>query len=176
MKTISNAGTLRKYAATRYLTHLQNMPVSRVIGKKRNYFHEGGKIKILAFIHIKRNKYTTWTYQRFAFKSYHWFVVCTSKSRDPELDKTRNRQMRCILNTNEPGCEKTGLRGFRPVSTRTMLCNNWIWLEARNLGFRKTIFVAKTKALISCAVTAQLVCVFVFAYMQKASFLITRLK
>ena len=28
MKTISNAGILRKYAATRYLTHLQNMPVS----------------------------------------------------------------------------------------------------------------------------------------------------
>ena len=27
-----------------------------------------------------------------------------------------------------------------------------------------TIRVAKTKALISCAVTAQLICVFVFAY------------
>ena len=35
-------------------------------------------------------------------------------------------------------------------------------------GFRKqrdcTIYVAKTKALISCAVTAQLICVFVFAF------------
>ena len=38
-----------------------------------------------------------------------------------------------------------------------------------------TIHVAKTKALISCAVTAQLICVFVFANMQKAGFLITRL-
>ena len=28
MKTISNAGILRKHAATGYLTHLQNMPVS----------------------------------------------------------------------------------------------------------------------------------------------------
>ena len=28
MKNISNAGIIRKYAATRYLTHLQNMPVS----------------------------------------------------------------------------------------------------------------------------------------------------
>ena len=35
-------------------------------------------------------------------------------------------------------------------------------------GFRKqkdcTIYVAKTKALISCAVTTQLICVFVFAF------------
>ena len=28
----------------------------------------------------------------------------------------------------------------------------------------RTIYVAKTKSLISCAVTAQLICVFVFAY------------
>ena len=28
----------------------------------------------------------------------------------------------------------------------------------------RTIYVTKTKALISCAVTAQLICVFVFAY------------
>ena len=30
--------------------------------------------------------------------------------------------------------------------------------------------MAKTKTLISCAVTAQLICVFVFAYMQKIGF------
>ena len=40
--------------------------------------------------------------------------------------------------------------------------------ETNNLaGFKKwdcTICVAKTKTLISCAVTAQLICVFVFAY------------
>ena len=30
-----------------------------------------------------------------------------------------------------------------------------------------TIFVAKTKALISCAVTAQLICGFVFAYAKR---------
>ena len=39
---------------------------------------------------------------------------------------------------------------------------------ARGFGFRKlrdcTIHVAKTKALISFAVTAKLICVFVFAY------------
>ena len=42
------------------------------------------------------------------------------------------------------------------------------WLEAGNFGFRKkrdcSIYVAKTKGLISCAVTAQLICGFVFAY------------
>ena len=41
-------------------------------------------------------------------------------------------------------------------------------LEAENFGFRKkrdcTIYVAKAKALISCAVTAQLICSFVLAY------------
>ena len=40
--------------------------------------------------------------------------------------------------------------------------------EARNYGLRKkrncTIYVGKTKALISYAVTAQLICAFVFAY------------
>ena len=40
-----------------------------------------------------------------------------------------------------------------------------------NFGFRKsrecTIYVAKTKALISFAVTAKLICVFVFAYAKR---------
>ena len=42
------------------------------------------------------------------------------------------------------------------------------WLEAVIFGFRKkrncTIPVAKTKALISFAVTAKVICAFVFAY------------
>ena len=42
------------------------------------------------------------------------------------------------------------------------------WLEAVHFGFRKkrncTIYVAETLALISCAVTAQLICVFGFSY------------
>ena len=41
-------------------------------------------------------------------------------------------------------------------------------LESSNFGFRKkrncSIHVAETKALISFAVTAKLICVFVFAY------------
>ena len=38
------------------LTGEPSAPVSK---KKRNNFHEAGEIKILAFIHIKRNNYTT---------------------------------------------------------------------------------------------------------------------
>ena len=68
----------------------------------------------------------------------------------------------------EPRCEKTGLRGFRPGPTQTRLYSHRRWLEARNFGFRLkrdcTIRIAKTKALISFAVTAKLICVFVFAY------------
>ena len=72
------------------------------------------------------------------------------------------------LLTDEPRGEKTGLRGFRPVPTQTGLYSHRRWLEAWNFVYRKkrdcTIYVAKTKALISFAVTAKLICAFVFAY------------
>ena len=78
------------------------------------------------------------------------------------------RVFNCLLygvGKNEPRCEKTGLRGFRPGLTQTGLYSHRRWLGAGNFGFRKkwdrTIRVAKTKALISCAVTTQLICVFV---------------
>ena len=68
----------------------------------------------------------------------------------------------------EPRCEKTGLRGFRPGLTQTGLYNYRRCLEAYNFGCSKkrdcTIYVARTKALISFAVTVKLICVFVFAY------------
>ena len=67
----------------------------------------------------------------------------------------------------EPQREKTCLRAFRSGPTQTRLYIHRRWLEAGNFGFRKksdcTIYVAKTKALISCTVTAQLICAFVFA-------------
>ena len=70
--------------------------------------------------------------------------------------------------TNEPVREKTNKLSFRPGLTQTGLYNYRRWLEAGNFGFRKkrslTISVAKTKALISFAVTAKLICAFVFAY------------
>ena len=56
----------------------------------------------------------------------------------------------------------------KPGRTQTRLYSQSRWLEAGYLGFRKkknfTIPVAKTKALISFAVTAKLICAFVFAY------------
>ena len=57
---------------------------------------------------------------------------------------------------------------LQPGQTQTRLCSHRRWLEAWNLVFRKkrdcTICVAKTKALISFAVTAKLICVFVFTF------------
>ena len=70
--------------------------------------------------------------------------------------------------TFEPVHEKTDNLRFRPGLSQTGLYSHKRWLEAGNLGFRKyrncTICVAKTKALISFAVTAKLICVFVFAH------------
>ena len=67
---------------------------------------------------------------------------------------------------------KTNVLGF---STRSDinpgLCSHRRWLETWNLGFWKmrdcTIHVAKTKALIRFAVTAKLICVFVFAFAKR---------
>ena len=39
--------------------------------------------------------------------------------------------------TNEPRCEKTGLRGFRPGPTQTGLHNHTRWLEAWNFVYSK---------------------------------------
>ena len=82
------------------------------------------------------------------------------------------QEMFSVLSTfvgllSEPRREKPGLRDFRPGPTQTGLYSHRKWLEAGNFGFRKlrncTIRVAKTKALISFAVTAKLICAFVFA-------------
>ena len=68
----------------------------------------------------------------------------------------------------EPVHEKTNNLGFQPDLTQTRLYSHRNWIEAGNFGFRKKrnciICVAKIKALISFAVTAKLICAFVFAY------------
>ena len=68
---------------------------------------------------------------------------------------------------HEPRHEKSGLQGFGPGPTQTEPYKHRRMLEALNFGFRKkrqcTNQVAKTKALISFAVTAKLMCAFVFA-------------
>ena len=61
-----------------------------------------------------------------------------------------------ILSVFEPRCEKTGVRGFRPSPTQTELYSIRRWLKACHFGFMYkgncTIRIAKTMALISCAV------------------------
>ena len=58
--------------------------------------------------------------------------------------------------------------GFRPGLTQIWLYSHRRCLETSNFKSRKqknsTVYVAKTKALITCTVTTQLICVFVFAY------------
>ena len=59
------------------------------------------------------------------------------------------------------------LQGFRAGLTQTDLYSHRSRLEAGNIRFKKkrncTIHVVKTKALISFAVTAKLICAFVLA-------------
>ena len=63
--------------------------------------------------------------------------------------------------------EEACFQEFWSYPTQTGLCSCRKRLEARNLGLKEKRDLAKTKALISCAGTAQLICVFVFANMQK---------
>ena len=69
---------------------------------------------------------------------------------------------------SEPLHEKANNLCFRPDMTQIALYSHRSRLEACNFRFKKkrycTIRVAKTKALISCAFTVQLICVFVFAF------------
>ena len=64
--------------------------------------------------------------------------------------------------------EKTNNLCFRPGSTQTELCSYRKWIEAGHFGFWKktncTVSVAKTKALVSCTFTKQLICAFGFVY------------
>ena len=81
--------------------------------------------------------------------------------------------------TNEPLCVKTNNFGFRQGTTETSLYSH---KQVRSLRFwiteegGCTICAVKTKVQISFAVTAKLVCTFVFAYMQIVGFLMQRLK
>ena len=82
------------------------------------------------------------------------------------------------LSSNEPRREKKNgsLLGFRPGPT-----HSGMYIHRRRLeAWRQRLLNAKTKALISCAVTAQLISGFVFAnakiHLRKSSYLETRLK
>ena len=68
----------------------------------------------------------------------------------------------------EPRYDKTCLRCFRPDPTQCGLYSHRGWLESKKFGFGKgrncTIYIVETKALISCAVSVQLICVSVLPY------------
>ena len=68
----------------------------------------------------------------------------------------------------EPLREKTNNLEFRPEPTQIRLYSHRSRIDSWNFGFKKrrncTICVAKSKALISFAVTAKLICTFDFAY------------
>ena len=69
---------------------------------------------------------------------------------------------------------KTGIRGFRPGLTQTGLHSQGSRLEASDFGYTQrrncTIGVAKTKAMISFAVPAKLICAFCFRIGKKLVF------
>ena len=71
-------------------------------------------------------------------------------------DRPPTASVTVTCNQNGLCHEKTRLQGFRPGPTQTRLYSHR-WLEASNFGFWKkwdrTIYVAKTNALISCTIT-----------------------
>ena len=79
----------------------------------------------------------------------------------------RGKGLPCAhYNEIEPCHEKTCIWGFRTVPTETWkMASLKIWIKE----VEGSIDVAKTKELISRAVTSQLICAFVFAYV-KSSF------
>ena len=76
---------------------------------------------------------------------------------------------------DEPWREKANNLVFQPSLTQTGMYSLRSRLEPAKFKFKKksdcTICIANTKALIRYAVTAQLICAFVFAYMHVVGFL-----
>ena len=99
-----------------------------------------------------------------------WIFTCTPtyQERKKFLRQGMWSQREIPRNQYEPRCEKTSLLGFRPGPTQTRMYSDRRWLDAENFVSRKkrecSIPVAKTMALISFAVTAKLICVFILAY------------
>ena len=109
---------------------------------------------------------TSQTHTKHLNKTMKWSRTIFIKSCSGSYDNIPISNLSVIVLIG-PRREKTGLRGFRPGPTQTGLYKLRKELEAWNFGFKKkrncTIRVAKTKALISFAVTAKLICAFVFA-------------
>ena len=84
-----------------------------------------------------------------------------------------------IVKIDETSHQKTKNLDFQPGLTQTSLYSHRSGLAAWNLEFKKnrdcTVYVAKTKTPIRCAVTTQLICAFVCAYANRW-FLMRRLR
>ena len=104
-----------------------------------------------------------------SFSTYevHYFVFPFSRSLKENIHKCWVMKLSSNIwaASGEKHCR------FWPGLTQIRLYSHWRWPEAWNFVFRKwrycTIQVAKTKTLISFAVTAKLICVFVFTYAQR---------
>ena len=74
-----------------------------------------------------------------------------------------------LILSYEPHRDEACLRGFRPGPTQTRLYIHRRWLEAGNFGGLSFLCsinegADQLRSYFSCAVTAQLICAFVFAY------------
>ena len=110
-----------------------------------------------------KEKYTT-TYKHVIEKTIHLYIGRRKKVYPSIL------HLSCILAIHVSLCVRkpTIWVSDQVRVTQTGLYSHRSRLEACTFGFKMkkdfTIRAAKTKALISCAVTAQLICGFVFAY------------
>ena len=75
-------------------------------------------------------------YQFFDYNDHDTVIIHSSNNPEFNDHKTYPVPMTADLDNylktmvNEPRCEKTGLRGFRPGPTQTGLCSYRRWLEA----------------------------------------------
>ena len=85
----------------------------------------------------------------------------TLESKEVQVSHEQSREF--ILLINEPRCEKTGLQGFRPGTTQTGLYSYSLKFriyEVEGLYYPCN----ENKGADQLRVTAQLICVLVFAY------------
>ena len=81
------------------------------------------------------------------------------------------------LSPGEPPDEKTFLQGFQPGLTQTGLYGHRRPLQALKISDSRRVYVAITKALISCTITVQLIYAFdLLKIFHKSKFIILRVR
>ena len=88
-------------------------------------------------------------------------------------DKLLRQQVEYFPLVSQVFLQMTEKTDFRHDPTQTCLYSHRKWLGSWNFRYEKkrvcTVLEAKTKTLISCAVAAQLICVFDFVFVKKKS-------